>query len=99
MRAHLRMLEALPPPKFSKPPHLCSLAKAYKTLERYCLSRIKNTPAGSLPPQWNDWKPKIREGYDRMVETLWDVADELDVRGRLQLSGFSYTRPIANGFV
>jgi RNA polymerase II-associated protein 3 len=77
------MLEALPPAKFSKPPHLGSLAKAYAMLERYCLDRVKNTPAGSMPLQWNDWKLKIHEGYDRMVETLWGVADELDVRGGL----------------
>ncbi|KAF9510220.1 hypothetical protein BS47DRAFT_1373353 [Hydnum rufescens UP504] len=83
MRAHLKMLEALPPPKFSKPPHLGSLAKGYATLERYCLDRVKNTPAGSMPPQWNDWKLKIHEGYDRVVETLICLGYGLVLREKL----------------
>lgn len=36
---------------------------------------------GNFPPEWQDWRTKVREGYDRMVETLWEVANELNVRG------------------
>lgn len=81
MRAHLRSLESPTPPTLTKPPHLGSLQKGYTALERYCLSRVENTPMGAFPPEWQDWRTKIRDGYDRMVETLWDVANELNVRG------------------
>lgn len=36
---------------------------------------------GVWPEEWREWKDKIREGYVRMVETLWEVANEIDVRG------------------
>jgi len=66
---------------FSKPCHLGSTASGLKTLETYCLSRMKSTASGKVPKGWANWKIKAKEGYDRMVETLWDVAQEFDVRG------------------
>ncbi len=83
MRAHLRTLERGTPSAFSKPCHLGSTAGGLKTLETYCVSRIKNTATGKIPKGWANWKIKVKEGYDRIVETLWDVAQEFDVRGKL----------------
>jgi len=54
---------------FSKPCHLGSTASGLKTLETYCLSRMKSTASGKVPKGWANWKIKAKEGYDRMVET------------------------------
>lgn len=97
MRAHLQTLESPNSPVLTKPPYLGSLNKGYKALERYCLSRVKNTPMGNFPPEWQDWRTKVREGYDRMVETLWEVANELDVRGAGPR--FVYASPLMSFYV
>ncbi|KAF8340492.1 uncharacterized protein EI90DRAFT_3035761 [Cantharellus anzutake] len=81
MRVHLKTLERGGAPVLSKPYHLSSTTSGLKSLETYCTSRVKSTPPGKLPKGWLNWKVKIKEGYDRMVETLWEVAQEFDVRG------------------
>lgn len=69
LRAHLDCLESLPAPKFSKPPQLGPIT--------YGLEAVEHCYRGSDP----EWRAKIRMGYNRLVDTLWQVAREYDVRG------------------
>ncbi|KDQ06573.1 hypothetical protein BOTBODRAFT_181445 [Botryobasidium botryosum FD-172 SS1] len=75
---YVQMLEALPPPTFSKPHHLGSLDYGMQILEKHCASREGNTPIGRMPASWIDWRLKVKLGYERMVDTLWRVANEFD---------------------
>jgi hypothetical protein len=86
LQAHLDALTAMPPPTFSKPPHLGPLAEGLEALEEACelkygMSNEKNKPP--VPPEWEvqDWQPKVRFGYEKLSQTLWRVAREFDVRG------------------
>ncbi|KAG6915294.1 hypothetical protein DXG01_012272 [Tephrocybe rancida] len=75
LRAHVDALEAMPPPTFSKPPHLGSLQEGLDALEDACELKFGK---GS----WDkNWRAKVRLGYERLVLTLWRVAREFDVRG------------------
>ena len=125
LKAHLDTLEAMPPPVFSKPPHLSSLHEGQVALEEACeikfglaknkykdkdkrvkqngLDLFRDQAAATLiPPEWTfkdssdptalghpnstpeeeaEWKLQVRLGYERVVQTLWRVAKEFDVRG------------------
>jgi len=76
LKAHLDVLEAMPISNFVKPTHLPSLEESLDLLEED-LSRKKN----KIGPAWGDWRRKVRIGYERLVDTLWNVAKEFDVRG------------------
>lgn len=80
LQAHLETLQALPPPSFSKPPHLGPLTEGYRALEESCAAKYRNIPAGSSEAD-SEWRLKIRVGYERLSQTLWHVAGEFDVRG------------------
>ncbi|KAF5379822.1 hypothetical protein D9615_005795 [Tricholomella constricta] len=79
--AHVDALEAMPPPVFSKPPHLGSLQEGQEALEDACELKyrlLNDQGAGG----WDkDWRAKVRLGYERLAQTLWKVAREFDVRG------------------
>ncbi|KIO26733.1 hypothetical protein M407DRAFT_198111 [Tulasnella calospora MUT 4182] len=34
-----------------------------------------------LPPAWSDWRVKLRVGYEMLVDTLWEVANEFNPSG------------------
>ena len=70
----------MPPTSFAKPPHLGPLTEGYRALEDSCGAKYKNVPPGSSEAD-SEWRLKIREGYDRISQTLWHVASEFDVRG------------------
>ncbi|KAH8118028.1 hypothetical protein DFH11DRAFT_1503386 [Phellopilus nigrolimitatus] len=76
LKAHLDVLEAMPVATFSKPAHLPSLEESLELLEDDLFRRKNKTG-----PAWDDWKRKVRVGYERLVDTLWLVAKEFDVRG------------------
>ncbi|EJD06560.1 uncharacterized protein FOMMEDRAFT_131472 [Fomitiporia mediterranea MF3/22] len=76
LRAHLDVLEAMPIASFAKPTHLPSLDEGLELIEDD-LSRKKNKPV----PAWDDWRLKLRIGYERLVDTLWQVSKEFDIRG------------------
>jgi RNA polymerase II-associated protein 3 len=79
LKAHLDVLESMPPATFTKPPHLGPLTDGQEALEDACQMKYDRSP-GSL--EWgNDWKGKVRIGYERVSQTLWHVAREFDVRG------------------
>lgn len=80
LKGHLDVLEALPPPVMSKPPHLGSLKEGIQALEEAC--EHKYARWSQVPPEWqHDWRPKVRLGYEKVTQTLWRVAREFDVRG------------------
>lgn len=92
LRAHLETLETMPPPSFSKPPHLGPLSEGLAALEDACELKYNGSPTGkSGKPSSNlsgklervesDWRCKVRVGYERITQTLWRVAREFDVRG------------------
>ncbi|KAF8629612.1 hypothetical protein AX15_003353 [Amanita polypyramis BW_CC] len=83
LKSHLDTLEAMPPPSFSKPPHLGSLQEGQDALEDACeLKFCKFGDLRSCSPEWeDDWRSKIRYGYEKLSQTLWRVAREFDVRG------------------
>ena len=66
----------MPIATFTKPTHLPSPDESLEFLEDD-LAR-KKTKFG---PAWNDWKLKVQIGYERLIETLWQVTKEFDVRG------------------
>ncbi|TDL25853.1 hypothetical protein BD410DRAFT_896049 [Rickenella mellea] len=76
LKAHLDTLNAMPVATFAKPTHLPSLDESVELLEED-LSRKRNKSG----PAWDNWKMKVRIGYERLVDTLWSVAREFDVRG------------------
>lgn len=76
LKAHLDVLEAMPNAAFSKPTHLAQLDESYDLLEGDLLRRVSKSNSA-----WSDWRRKVRFGYERLVETLWHVANEFDVRG------------------
>lgn len=80
LKAHLETLQTMPPPAFSKPPHLGPLTEGYHALEEACAAKYKNVPAGSSEAD-SQWLSKVRTGYERVARTLWQVANEFDVRG------------------
>ena len=80
LKAHLETLQASPPPTFSKPPHLGPITDGLRGLEKKLEAKYKKIPAGSS--EWDsEWKLKVRTGYERLTDTLWQVAQEFDVRG------------------
>lgn len=82
LQAHLDALEAMPPPSFSKPPHLGSLQEGQEALEDACELRYGFMPEQSTAGGWDtDWRVKVRLGYERLVQALWRVSREFDVRG------------------
>ena len=80
LRAHLDALEAAPSPKFAKPTHLGPLTEGLEALEEACVLKYgSRIGAGGA---WDaSWRVKVRVGYERLVQTLWRVAHEFDVRG------------------
>lgn len=88
LKAHLDILESMPAPSFTKPPHLGTLTEGLEALEEACElkygSRSNERHDSSIPPEWGasrDWRPKVRLGYEKLSQTLWRVAREFDVRG------------------
>ncbi|KAF8636149.1 hypothetical protein AX17_003752 [Amanita inopinata Kibby_2008] len=83
LKSHLDTLEAMPAPAFSKPPHLGSLQEGQNALEDACeLKFCRLGELDSYPQEWeDDWRPKVRYGYEKLSQTLWRVAREFDVRG------------------
>ncbi|KAF8589858.1 hypothetical protein K439DRAFT_1628382 [Ramaria rubella] len=77
LKAHLQSLEAAPAPTFHKPPLLGPLTPGLELLERHCIMRDKSRKH----PAWDDWRLKLKLGYERLVDTLWRTAREFDVRG------------------
>lgn len=77
LKAHLHSLEASPPPTFHRPPLLGPLVSGLELLERHCLARERSRKH----PAWDDWRNKLKLGYERLVDTLWHTAREFDVRG------------------
>ncbi|KAG6871906.1 hypothetical protein C0995_014983 [Termitomyces sp. Mi166 len=78
LKAHIDALEAMPPPSFSKPPHLGSLQEGQEALEDTCELRLGEDSGYG----WDkNWRAKVRLGYERLAQTLWRVAREFDVRG------------------
>jgi hypothetical protein len=76
LKAHLDTLEAMPPPTFTKPPHLGSLEEGQKALEDDCERKF------IWVNEWEgDWRTKLHFGYEKLSQTLWRVAREFDVRG------------------
>lgn len=80
LKAHLDTLQASPPPVFTKPPHLGPLTRGYRVLEDSCARKYNKVSAGSSECD-SEWREKIRLGYERLTQTLWQVAREFDVRG------------------
>lgn len=83
LKAHLDVLESMPPPSFSKPPHLGSLQEGQEALEEACEMKY-GRPEEKLfgPTDWEyDWRVKVQLGYEKITQTLWRVAREFDVRG------------------
>ncbi|RDB26302.1 Outer envelope protein 64, chloroplastic [Hypsizygus marmoreus] len=81
LQAHVDALEAMPPPTFSKPPHLGSLQEGQEALEDACELKY-GLSNDHVSNGWDkDWRAKVRLGYERLTQTLWKVAREFDVRG------------------
>lgn len=79
LRAHLRMLEhAQLQPAFAKPPLLLNITRGGRwlppALEALCPAR----PGSKAHAAWCD---RVRLGYERLAESLWDCAREFDVHG------------------
>ena len=70
LRAHLRFLE-LHPAVCTKPPTLAPLDKLPRDLE----ALVPGDGKGEA------WREQVRLGYARLVDSLWTVAREFDVRG------------------
>ena len=66
----------MPVASFKKPANLPRIEESFEVLADDIASRGEK--AGRA---WEDWRTKIRIGYERIVDTLWDVAKEFDVRG------------------
>ncbi|KLO11547.1 hypothetical protein SCHPADRAFT_929815 [Schizopora paradoxa] len=76
LNAHRLELEAMPHASFAKPAHLPPMDESLELIEADLTRRkSKNGPA------WDDWQTKVRIGYERLVDSLWRVAKEFDVRG------------------
>jgi RNA polymerase II-associated protein 3 len=72
----------MPPPSFSKPPHLGSLQEGQEALEDACELKHGLMHERSTTSGWDtDWRAKVRLGYERLAQTLWRVSREFDVRG------------------
>lgn len=76
LKAHLNVLEAMPVACFEKPTHLPSLDESLDLLEDDINHKRDRSKAA-----WDDWRYKLRIGYEHLSETLWNVAQEFDVRG------------------
>ena len=61
---------------FCRPTHLTPLEESCEVLEGDLAHRRNKSGTA-----WRDWKRKVRLGYERLTETLWQVAREFDVRG------------------
>ncbi|GLB44776.1 putative tetratricopeptide repeats [Lyophyllum shimeji] len=81
LRAHIDALEAMPPPTFSKPPHLGSLQEGREALEDACELKFRLSNDQGMGGWDKDWRAKVHLGYERLSQTLWKVAREFDVRG------------------
>ncbi|THH13121.1 hypothetical protein EW146_g7060 [Bondarzewia mesenterica] len=81
LKSHLDALESAQQPKFSKPTHLGPLTEGFDALEEACMLKYgaRITTGGGA---WDaNWRAKVRIGYERLVQTLWRIAHEFDVRG------------------
>ncbi|KAH0578218.1 hypothetical protein H2248_003999 [Termitomyces sp. 'cryptogamus'] len=78
LKVHIDVLETMPPPSFSKPPHLGSLQEGQEALEDACELKYGDESGNGWD---NNWRAKVQLGYERLVQTLWRVAREFDVRG------------------
>ena len=76
LKAHLNTLEAMPVASFEKLSHLSSFEEGLELLESDF--EEKRDPRKAA---WDDWRYKLRIGYERLVDTLWAVSKEFDVRG------------------
>ncbi|KZW03641.1 hypothetical protein EXIGLDRAFT_600482 [Exidia glandulosa HHB12029] len=79
LKTHLRLLEhPSQSPVFTKPPHLPSLTRGGHwlppALETLCAAR----PGSRAHAAWCD---KVRLGYERLADSLWDCAREFSVHG------------------
>jgi RNA polymerase II-associated protein 3 len=80
LKAHLESLQTSLPATFSKPPHLRPLKEGLRTLEQKFEKKYKKIPVGSS--EWDsEWRIKLKIGYERLIDTMWRVAQEFDVRG------------------
>ena len=65
---------------FAKPPHLGPMTEGIRVLEEACQSKYGKASVGSS--EWDpEWQMKVRVGYERVMQTMWRVAREFDVRG------------------
>ena len=86
LKAYLDSLEAMPPASFVKPSRLGPLTEGYTALEDACNlvfcppTKGKGSSRGGKEDQ-DEWRLKVRVGYERISQTLWSVAREFDVRG------------------
>ncbi|KAG5646497.1 hypothetical protein DXG03_003262 [Asterophora parasitica] len=81
LKAHVDSLEGITPPSFSKPPHLGSLQEGQEALEDACELKYRLLHDHGQGVWDKDWRAKVRLGYERLVQTLWMIAREFDVRG------------------
>ncbi|CCM04222.1 uncharacterized protein FIBRA_06389 [Fibroporia radiculosa] len=77
LQAHLDSLESMPPPTFTKPPHLGPMTEGFTMIEEAC----RANPCGASSEELADRLTQLGAGYDRICETIWRVACEFDVRG------------------
>lgn len=75
LKEHLDVLEAMPSAAFAKPAHLPPLDESLDVIEEDVIRRRGKGPS------WVDWRTKLRIGYARLTDTLWNVAREFNVRG------------------
>jgi len=72
LKVHLDSLEAMPHPTFQKPPQLGPLTYGLETVEAHAKMACSSD---------KDWRAKSRTVYFKLIDTLWSVAREFDVRG------------------
>ncbi|KAG8927400.1 hypothetical protein FRC02_008238 [Tulasnella sp. 418] len=81
LQAHLATLESLPTPTFSNPPTMGPATSGWSLIEKHCKMRLRKMKPESIPPWWDQWSEKIKLGYERLVTTLWNIANEYHVDG------------------
>jgi len=72
LKAHLDILESAPHPIFQKPPQLGPLTYGLEIVETHAKLSCSHD---------KDWRAKTRMSYYKLVDALWNVACEFDVRG------------------
>jgi len=82
LQAHLELLESLPVPTFTKPHHVGPLSLGWKILERQLSITYRGIhPKAPVKTCWASYNKKARQGYDLLVDTLWEVANEFKIDG------------------